>query len=286
MQRALDRLAPLAPTLFEPTEGVERLAEAGVYPPLVAPMWEKWKMTLESVAAGATLRLKLTGAQKKKLRKRYTVSAEAHQEYLRGRYHWNQWTAGSFRFAFERGYERVSFNPLQARPLILREAERYLAPVPQFVFWRASAPSLYYLALDQLAGAERNAFTDDVARSLAAFGELRRFLKPLAVRVARQNGHAHLEVSDSGPGIPAGLEQRIFDPFFSTRLHRYGMGLPLLKQIVAEHMGDIQVESEAGKGTRFALFFPVRWSEPPSCDSSRPRRRWRASIICSRLVSP
>ena len=40
------------------------------------------------------LRLKLTGEQKKKLRKRPTVNPEAYQEYLRGRYHWNNWLAG------------------------------------------------------------------------------------------------------------------------------------------------------------------------------------------------
>jgi len=64
--------------------------------------------------------------------------------------------------SYQRGYERVSFNPLQARPFIHEDADRYLAPVPQFVFWRASAPALYYLALEQLTGSHRNTFTDDV----------------------------------------------------------------------------------------------------------------------------
>jgi hypothetical protein len=62
----------------------------------------------------------------------------------------------------QRGYERVSFNPLQARPFIRQDVDRYLAPVPQFVFWRASAPSLYYLALENLTGSDRTDFTDDL----------------------------------------------------------------------------------------------------------------------------
>ena len=52
------------------------------------------------------LRLKLTGAQKKKLRKRPTVNPAAYQAYLRGRHHWNNWTPDGFRRAlehFERG---------------------------------------------------------------------------------------------------------------------------------------------------------------------------------------
>jgi hypothetical protein len=56
------------------------------------------------------------------------------------------------------GYERVSFNPLQARPFIEQGGGRFLAPVPQFVIWRASAPSLYYIALDKLNGADQAAF--------------------------------------------------------------------------------------------------------------------------------
>jgi eukaryotic-like serine/threonine-protein kinase len=52
------------------------------------------------------LRLRLTGAQKKKLRKRSTVNAEAHQEYLRGRYHWNSWSPDGFRRAREH-FERA-----------------------------------------------------------------------------------------------------------------------------------------------------------------------------------
>jgi signal transduction histidine kinase len=39
------------------------------------------------------------------------------------------------------------------------------------------------------------------------------------------------------------------------------MGLPLIKQIVTEHLGEIQVESETGKGTTFKITFPVRWKE-------------------------
>jgi two-component system sensor kinase FixL len=70
-----------------------------------------------------------------------------------------------------------------------------------------------------------------------------------------------LAVSDTGPGIPAGAIDIIFDPFYSTKSHRFGMGLPMIKQIVSEHMGKIEVKSEAGQGTTFRLLFPRRWSE-------------------------
>jgi serine/threonine-protein kinase len=57
------------------------------------------------------LRLKLTGEQKKRLRKRQTSSAEASQEYLRGRFEWNSWTAEGFRRAVEHFERAIVYDP-------------------------------------------------------------------------------------------------------------------------------------------------------------------------------
>jgi signal transduction histidine kinase len=68
-----------------------------------------------------------------------------------------------------------------------------------------------------------------------------------------------IELSDTGSGIPEELLGKVFEPFFSTRENRIGMGLPLVRQIVAEHLGEIKVRSEVGKGTTFEMIFPVKW---------------------------
>jgi serine/threonine protein kinase len=60
------------------------------------------------------LRLKATAAQKKKLRKRSTVTPEAYQAYLRGRHHWNQWTPDGFRRALEEFHRAIELDPLYA----------------------------------------------------------------------------------------------------------------------------------------------------------------------------
>src|SRR5262245_30375097 len=60
------------------------------------------------------LRLKLTAAEKKKLRKRTTVNAAAYQAYLRGRHHWNNWSANSFRRALEEFQQAIDLDPLYA----------------------------------------------------------------------------------------------------------------------------------------------------------------------------
>ncbi|MEJ2254629.1 MAG: DUF3365 domain-containing protein [Nitrospirota bacterium] len=73
-----------------------------------------------------------------------------------------------------------------------------------------------------------------------------------------------LAVSDTGAGIPKADVEKIFDPFFSTKRLRYGLGLPMVKQIVSEHFGEIEVQSEPGKGTTLRMVFPVRWMERPA----------------------
>jgi len=60
------------------------------------------------------LRLKLTTAQKKQLRKRSTVNPDAYQSYLRGRHHWNQWTPDAFRRALDEFQRAIDLDPLYA----------------------------------------------------------------------------------------------------------------------------------------------------------------------------
>jgi len=83
----------------------------------------------------------------------------------------------------------------------------------------------------------------------------------VVIKTYGDNEEVVVEVSDTGPGIPKEEIDRVFEPFFSTKKHRFGMGLSLVKQIVSEHLGEIKVESEMGKGTTFKLIFPVRWME-------------------------
>ena len=66
-----------------------------------------------------------------------------------------------------------------------------------------------------------------------------------------------LDVSDGGNGIPAEILPHIFDPFFTTKGEGTGLGLSVSYNIVAEHRGRMEVESEPGKGTCFSLYLPV-----------------------------
>jgi PAS domain S-box-containing protein len=64
-----------------------------------------------------------------------------------------------------------------------------------------------------------------------------------------------LEVSDTGAGVPAHVD--IFEPFFTTKSFGTGIGMTIVRQIVAAHGGSITYRSEPGKGTTFSISLPV-----------------------------
>jgi signal transduction histidine kinase len=63
--------------------------------------------------------------------------------------------------------------------------------------------------------------------------------------------------ADEGKGIPAEILTNIFRPFFTTKGHGTGLGLSLARRTVESHGGSIDVTSEVGKGSRFAIRLPI-----------------------------
>jgi len=83
-----------------------------------------------------------------------------------------------------------------------------------------------------------------------------------AVRlVLSADGHvARLTVQDNGSGIPFELQQKVFEPMYSTKAvgQGTGLGLSIVRDLVSEHFGgSIAVASEPGHGTIFTLTFPL-----------------------------
>jgi len=66
-----------------------------------------------------------------------------------------------------------------------------------------------------------------------------------------------VDVEDDGPGVPVEAQDKIFDPFFTTKPQGSGLGLAIVRKIVDAHDGRIDVNSAAGRGTRFRVTIPV-----------------------------
>jgi signal transduction histidine kinase len=75
----------------------------------------------------------------------------------------------------------------------------------------------------------------------------------IRVRTVENGQFVRLSVADNGPGIPAEHRDKIFNLYFSTKPGGTGLGLPMVKKIVEEHHGTVEVETALHKGTTFTI---------------------------------
>jgi two-component system NtrC family sensor kinase len=87
----------------------------------------------------------------------------------------------------------------------------------------------------------------------------------VATQVAPFGQGVRVAISDSGAGISEENRARLFTPFFTTKPvgKGTGLGLAIVYGIVKMHRGQIQVQSEEGKGTTFTITMPLRLSGTP-----------------------
>lgn len=86
-------------------------------------------------------------------------------------------------------------------------------------------------------------------------------------------GNAFLEVTDEGKGIQAAQRERLFDMFYSGRSHGVGLGLALVKQIVDQHRGRIEVIDREVVGTCFRVTLPDGPASIKPSSTTRPAAR-------------
>jgi two-component system nitrogen regulation sensor histidine kinase NtrY len=71
-------------------------------------------------------------------------------------------------------------------------------------------------------------------------------------------------VSDHGPGVPPALRERLFQPYYSTKVAGMGLGLAIVQEIVAEHGGVLRLEDNVPQGSRFVIELPVSPATTPA----------------------
>ncbi len=83
-----------------------------------------------------------------------------------------------------------------------------------------------------------------------------RVLRQFTIGNQRHRLVLRVEVEDDGPGIPQGLQERIFFPMVSGHPGGTGLGLPIAQELINQHGGLIECESQPGK-TRFYIYLPL-----------------------------
>ncbi len=98
------------------------------------------------------------------------------------------------------------------------------------------------------------------------------------VRYVKAGKYVVVRIKDDGPGIPAVIAARIFDPYFTTKTEGKGLGLATSYNIMKSHGGNIFVESPPGHGAIFTLYIPATLQEipngivPEAGDAGSPRK--------------
>jgi PAS domain S-box-containing protein len=96
----------------------------------------------------------------------------------------------------------------------------------------------------------------------------------LLVKTRYTNDRVEVIFEDCGPGIPADVLPKIFEPLFSTKGFGVGLGLTVVKQIMQQHGGGVEIDSARTGGTRACLWLPGKLSSHcAQFDGQSPRRR-------------
>jgi signal transduction histidine kinase len=88
---------------------------------------------------------------------------------------------------------------------------------------------------------------------------------------AVQDGRIVICVSDSGPGIPSAMREKIFDPFYTTRKEGYGIGLSFSHRVISDHGGGLKVDTSRWGGAEFRIELPL---EPEKEAGPAETARW------------
>lgn len=78
----------------------------------------------------------------------------------------------------------------------------------------------------------------------------------LSIKSSNNNNRIEISVTDNGSGMPGNVKEKIFEPLFSTKSFGVGLGMPTVKQIMEQHDGDIEIDTEEGAGTKVTLWLP------------------------------
>ncbi len=101
----------------------------------------------------------------------------------------------------------------------------------------------------------------------------------LSLRTGVRGQSVFIEVKDTGIGMPPEVQEKVFQPFFSTKAEGMGLGLSLVYGTIKRHDGQIKIKSRPKKGTAVTLLFPIDLSASEAREPAQPYLTRKAIIL-------
>ena len=151
-------------------------------------------------------------------------------------------------------------RPTDLRPIVDGVAALYRDSHPALTIATRHAPDLPVLEVDpdHLKRAVQN-LVDNAVAAVKGVGHVE-----VETAVVDEGRRARIVVSDRGPGIPAAEREKLFVPYYSTKMSGMGLGLAIVQEIVAEHGGALRLEDNVPHGSRFVIELPVTPATNPA----------------------
>ena len=93
--------------------------------------------------------------------------------------------------------------------------------------------------------------------------------RKITIATGRRGDLSYIAVEDNGPGIPSELQEKIFDPFYTTKADGSGLGLAIVKKMTGEMGGTVELKSIPGRGTEVTIILGDRQLESPQENSDK-----------------
>ena len=103
----------------------------------------------------------------------------------------------------------------------------------------------------------RQAVVNLITNAVHALQDKETERKHLRISTCLLDGKYEIRFEDSGVGMTDDVKERLFEPLFSTKGFGVGLGMAIVKNIVEQHHGKINVESKKGEGTTVILRLPI-----------------------------
>lgn len=149
---------------------------------------------------------------------------------------------------------KVVLKPTNLRPLIDQTVSLFRGIFAQVEFemdYSRDIPTTLQLDPEQMKRVFIN-LIDNAIEAMNKKGKIK-----IRAWLEKKHQRVMVEVSDTGPGIPAEVKAKLFLPYFSTKKKGTGLGLAIVNQIIREHNGTIQVENNFPSGAKFILQLPA-----------------------------